>query len=509
MTIRPLATILPFICAVFGLTAVGNPPCDVLNAARNGDLVAVETFLAEGGDPNIQESCQSLLAAAVDGGREAIVSAVLKADPDLYSENRRPCNALIQAVQMGRISALTRLLEAGLDPNARTDKGSTALMIAAVKGDAVAVEALLSAGAELKAKDRRGRTALAQAALNGRDEAVSALLAAGANPNRKDKTRATPLLLATIRGFPTTVALLVQAGGDPKRKDREGRNALEWADLLNHQALKDALGNALETSDETILPPIHAAARDGDARALFSLLHRGVSVDDRDAAQRTPLMYAAGYGRVEAALLLLEFGADPNARSLEAPLPTLFSPGPLLRRKRFGGVTPLGLAFFNKDISMRVLLAEADADLLDPYRMRRWRENPGARYKVLGLTKGMDHHKAQLLRPPKAFQPSAPKGRMANVVFSKQVDAVYPSTALLLNDSPPKKTVFLTAAVGSDGSIRDIAVHYTTDDYGQGFERAAVEALRRWRAEPARVAGQPIDVRLIFDFTIKPLPFQR
>ena len=55
---------------------------------------------------------------------------------------------------------------------------------------------------------------------------------------------------------------------------------------------------------------MHAAAEGGSIELIRALHLRGMSLDDRNSDGRTPLMVAACEGKSEAALVLLELGAD-------------------------------------------------------------------------------------------------------------------------------------------------------------------------------------------------------
>src|SRR2546426_930711 len=62
--------------------------------------------------------------------------------------------------------------------------------------------------------------------------------------------------------------------------------------------------------------PLHDAALGGDTGVVKILLDHGADVNARDTeADATPLYYAASWGRQAAVELLISRGADPNARN--------------------------------------------------------------------------------------------------------------------------------------------------------------------------------------------------
>lgn len=61
---------------------------------------------------------------------------------------------------------------------------------------------------------------------------------------------------------------------------------------------------------------IHSAAGgNGDVQTVQGYLDRGTDVNLKDEAGATPLHYAAGAGRLPIVQLLLERGANPNAKT--------------------------------------------------------------------------------------------------------------------------------------------------------------------------------------------------
>ncbi len=72
-------------------------------------------------------------------------------------------------------------------------------------------------------------------------------------------------------------------------------------------------------------PELFAAARDGDAFAVRQALGAASQVDLRDPYGQTPLMYAAGENDASVVAVLLASGAQPNARSDAGWTPLMYA----------------------------------------------------------------------------------------------------------------------------------------------------------------------------------------
>lgn len=55
----------------------------------------------------------------------------------------------------------------------------------------------------------------------------------------------------------------------------------------------------------------------------------------------------------------------------------------------------------------------------------------------------------------------------------------------------PRNPVILSVLIGTDGKPRDVKV---TSSAGEAFDQAALEAVRRWRFNPATCGGEPIEM---------------
>jgi ankyrin repeat protein/uncharacterized glyoxalase superfamily protein PhnB len=182
-------------------------------------------------------------------------------------------------------------------------------------GDQAAVRLPIEQAADVNVPKLDGMTALHRACYEDNIDLVRVLLASGANPNVATRFGVTPLALAI-----------------------ENTNAAIVEELLKHRAAADA-----DTSGQR---PLHIAARVGARAIVSSLLRHGAAVDARESWQSaTALMVAAASGHANVVRLLIETGADVNARAAETTL--FIGPGDestTYTQIPRGGMTPLMFA---------------------------------------------------------------------------------------------------------------------------------------------------------------------
>jgi len=143
----------------------------------------------------------------------------------------------------------------------------------------------------------------------------------------------TPLHLAAEHDQPEVAELLIEAGADLEAWTAWGATPLEWAGvfgsrrtgelLLAHGArltLASAAGLGLlgaveEMSvDGAVSPAFVLACRNGHTEVARLLLDRGADVNARGFLAATGLHWAAINGQVDTVRFLLEAGADPSLR---------------------------------------------------------------------------------------------------------------------------------------------------------------------------------------------------
>ena len=201
------------------------------------------------------------------------------------------------------------LAAGGVDPDAGDRKfGVTPLCWAALGGHTGIVELLIQHGASLDARNRDGATALHGAAFLGRAKTAELLLENGADPDVRNHRGETPMNgLNTDWETTQFLAGLLRVEIDRESVER-GRDQVE-AILRRHGA-----GSTNRNSDE-----LWSAAKTGNIEAVKRFLADNADINAVDSRFGvTPLCWAAFSGRAEIIELLIESGADVNAKNRDA-----------------------------------------------------------------------------------------------------------------------------------------------------------------------------------------------
>ncbi len=260
---------------------------------------------------------------------------------------------LIEAASRGDTALAGTLLDQGADINGTAVDGTTALHWAVRGEHRELAELLLRTGANAASEDRYGVTPLHLAAENGSVELIAALLDSGADPNSTAPTGETALMTATRTGKTDAMALLIDRGARVDTPDLTyQQTALMLAVRENHPAAVALLierGSQVDAQTRIGATPEFAPPCKGTGCGSEGVgINRGGLPDHgRRAAAlggMTPLLYAARDGRLDAARLLVDAGA--NLEITEA-----------------NGISPLLMASLNNQLGVARLLLERGAEI--------------------------------------------------------------------------------------------------------------------------------------------------
>jgi len=322
---------------VNALDDMGNSPLH--RAVESGQADIAKALLGAGADPNVVNGYkQSPMAVAVRDHRVVIVRMLLDAGvpwtlslaalvgdvgkvteflgagADVNALDADGVAPLHVASWHGQLAVVKLLLERGADVNLPDAGRLTPLHHAAHAGQPEVAEALVKAGADLTATKLNGATALHCAAYLAwpkdperearQAETARRLIALGADVDARTAEGATPLHRAAESGLTGVARALLEAGCDPNVEDLQSRAALDLAGdatagLLVAAGAKHGLEYALQKPD---------------LDRLRGILDSGRSVHDRNISGATLLHREVAYGHTDAVEILLERGADANAK---------------------------------------------------------------------------------------------------------------------------------------------------------------------------------------------------
>lgn len=235
--------------------------------------------------------------------------------------------------------------------------GKTQLVMAVIAGDQEALQAALREGADLEARGRDGVSPLMHAVTRGHGKIAEVLVSRGAHV---DATTAdwTPLHKAVETGDSDMIKLLIAGGADIEFNSPE-RYAVKDTFHARTNSRGSGLSDDLDDSDDIDIvrgwTPLHRACHMGRGHVVRLLLDHRADIEALDPSQATPLISAAeeqneniidlllvrganvaaedefgwkplhrataNKGGVQVAQLLLNHGADVNARCRQRKTP--------------------------------------------------------------------------------------------------------------------------------------------------------------------------------------------
>lgn len=311
---------------------VGDRDFLLLTAVERGDAAEVHELLAEGANPDaVDASGRTVLAVAAELGREQLLVELLEAGASAEGEGGQ--RALLKAAA-GHSELVRILLHAGADANCSNADGDMPLHLAALGGHTDIVNMLLDKRAAVNVQDKKGSwTPLHKAAWNGHVDIVTLLLDHNADMDLSLDTGETPLHMAILNGHTELAKLLIAKGADLHLRifagDYTGYSASHLAAQGNRMEIAEAIVKravSLNTkTDRTRSTPLHLAVANNLIDMATLLLDGGADVNAKDYTADTPLHLAASKGYVELVHKLIAAGANVNAIDDHGKTPLVYA----------------------------------------------------------------------------------------------------------------------------------------------------------------------------------------
>ncbi|MEZ4668276.1 MAG: ankyrin repeat domain-containing protein [Anaerolineae bacterium] len=307
----------------------------------------------------------TLLKYAAESIKVEMVRALLEMGADTDAETKRySTTPLYVAVQQDDLEIARLLLEAGANPNAQNadhwfplsnaqsiemvqllldygadihlidERGMDALQS---QDDPEVAAYLIDAGAQVNPDKGQSGSPLREAARKGNLEMMRLLLQRGANVDQAMSWGATALMQAAEISFVEGVRLLLehQANVHLKEEEEHGRTALFYAaapegfsayKLMKRDSERNWLDSVPEEHRDLIgkinidlsqFRSTYGYIASDSVEALELLLEAGADINARDKQEMTPLILTASCGRPARVAALLRAGADIHLRDTQ------------------------------------------------------------------------------------------------------------------------------------------------------------------------------------------------
>lgn len=201
---------------------------------------------------------------------------------------------LMKSCERGCIEATQYLLKEGASVEEPGSQNTPPVFRAVDRNHVQIVKLLLDAGATLDFRDKKGRTALMTAAWKNQWHVLQLLVSRGADVNARDNKKRN---------------ILHNLGADKK---------CDWGDDVVNLLLRTSC--ELDARDELGRTPLHWACTTGKTHFAELLLSRPHGcpagyINATELRNKTALHLATAHDREDVIQMLLEYGADVNARS--------------------------------------------------------------------------------------------------------------------------------------------------------------------------------------------------
>jgi len=256
-----------------------------------------------------------VLLEAVALGDVEYVRAALDRGVSVDTTDDSGNNLLWLAVKANQRDVVRLLVEYGANANGRSAKGEHILFPAVRTQDKLLVDYLIEHGANVASWDAKKEFNVLTTAIERRDPAmVELLINRGARLDVRDRRKNSALNKAAKLGYPEMITLLVEYGADLESKNSYQYTPLMTAATTRRKSVVSELlrlGAQVDNATTLDTTALANASYSGYADIMEVLLDAGANINMVNKQEsKTPLMFTAENGHIEATVLLLKRGAD-------------------------------------------------------------------------------------------------------------------------------------------------------------------------------------------------------
>ena len=288
------------------------------NGVTNGELIY--DFQAEGSG-----EVWTIRDVPPPMGEDFIFSDRVNCPPD------QQVARLSDAIWRHDIDQVQRLIDDGVNPDGLNQYGWRLLEFAIIySGDyesSEIVRRFVDAGADVNAFNVHGYPILEAATQDETIEVLRLMLDGGAEPNLRSYDGHTVLQRAARSGNKGAIRLLVEAGADVNALDHDGdsilQHALELSEVETVETLLD-VGVSVHGTDRTGFPWLYTASLGGPEKVQL-MLNAGADVNARSSFGQPVLSILAERASPEIVKMLLDAGANPDVCDASGRVPLFYA----------------------------------------------------------------------------------------------------------------------------------------------------------------------------------------
>lgn len=293
-------------------------------AAALGNVEVVKLLIAAGARCNVRDdNFLSPLHRACRNNHDLVVKCLIDAGANIDDRDRNWITPLHVCAANNSLECVKLFMGKIVNKNVTDRHGSTALHHAANNGNCDMLTYLLKEGCSTSSQDKMGRRPLHYAAAIGNNDAITLLINSGAKVDAIDHRMMTPLIIAADGSHLFAFQTLLENGANIRATDRDGNNSLHVAAANGHDEIVEEIlmkdPELINIPNCSKLTPLHLASGSPKGSPAFDLLvtqricSYRIKLDCKDKFGRTPLHFAAKFGRLSRVQELIRLGSHINA----------------------------------------------------------------------------------------------------------------------------------------------------------------------------------------------------